>query len=1273
MTKENAAALKRTGSLAAEGKRLRVRIRKTRDNRLKANLRFGDIAEGASEAILVLDSEHSIVLFNSAAENLFGYQRAEVLGKPLDLILPERMVQSHRELIREFAASGETVRPMKKRLAVGARRKDGTEFPVEIGLSKLQEGEQQFYAAFIVDVTERRLTEQALLESEASYRALFEDNPQPMYSYDPDTLRFLAVNNTALDKYGYRRDEFLQMTIADIHLTEDVDRLLKDVKNTIHDSQRSGGWRHRLKDGTLIDVEISSHRLNLSGHPSILVLANDITQRKRVEEQVASQANLIAQVNDAVIAMDRNFVVSSWNQGAEQIYGWTADEAIGQSTEKVFRAEFATTTLAEVRKQIQEKGEYVGEVIQYRKDGTRIFVDGHTTALRDKTGSITGYLTVNRDTTERRRAEQEIQKRSEQLEALRQISLGLTAELNLGALLNSIVQRAIPLIGAQTCSCYLLREDQQLLEQVTLTGAPQLATDQRTRRRGEGLIGQVWERNEPIAVDDYQKWKLARSVYANVPSRAVMGVPIRWGKKFLGVLVLTAELPHHFSQNEIELLSQFADQAAIAIQNARLFEETRRRADEFEAMFSVGRELSQQHDLSAILNRFADSAMKLVHAPAVTLSIYDDSKGALETVVAKNFPAALIRTVRLGEGVSGRVAATRNYMIVDDYRNSEFRMTGMGSVIRAQVQVPMLYRGELLGVLSLHELGESTRQFKVADANILMLLAGQAAGVVHSARLLNETQRHAEQLSTLNEISNVVSAHLEVDSVLDVIHQQVSRILPLDVFYIALYDNQTELLTFPLLYDEGSRFEQTPISPRNGTEINKVIETGRPVLRNRTPEEIVAPIDPQIQKTANPKRSASLLFVPLKHGTRIIGVMSTQSYALNVYNEEHLALLSGIANQVSVAIENARLFGEAEQNLQRVQALRQIDRAIAGDFDLQVTINSFLTHVVAQLGVDAADVLVLKPQTQTLEFTQGIGFHTPALQHTHLRLGDGLAGKAALERRNIVISDFIREIDGMAASPLIQSEGFVAYRGIPLIAKGRVNGVLEIFHRSPLPTNQEWIEYLETLAGQAAIAIENAELLENLQRSNIDLALAYDTTLEGWSRALDLRDHETEGHTRRVTEITLRLAREMGISEAELVHMRRGGLLHDIGKMGIPDSILLKAGELSEQEWEIMRQHPENAFQLLSPITFLKPALDIPYCHHEKWDGTGYPRGLKGEQIPLAARIFAVVDVWDALRSNRVYRPAWTKDKAREHIRSLSGKYFEPKVVDAFFGLNLEA
>jgi putative nucleotidyltransferase with HDIG domain len=275
----------------------------------------------------------------------------------------------------------------------------------------------------------------------------------------------------------------------------------------------------------------------------------------------------------------------------------------------------------------------------------------------------------------------------------------------------------------------------------------------------------------------------------------------------------------------------------------------------------------------------------------------------------------------------------------------------------------------------------------------------------------------------------------------------------------------------------------------------------------------------------------------------------------------------------------------------------------------------------------------------------------------------------ALERRLTHIPDLSKDRTEFERSPYFVTERFVSYYGVPLIAKGQVLGVLEIFQRSPLNPDSDWINFLKMLAGQAAIAIDSATMFKELQISNLELSLAYDATIEGLSRALDLRDKETEEHTRRVADIAMRLAESLGVEDSDRVHMRRGAILHDIGKVGIPDQILFKPGPLIEDEWKIMRRHPDIAVQLLSPVTYLAPALDIPHWHHERWDGTGYPDRLRGEEIPFSARLFAFADVYDALTSNRPYRSAWRKHEALEYIKEQSGKHFDPHIVPVFLEL----
>ena len=357
---------------------------------------------------------------------------------------------------------------------------------------------------------------------------------------------------------------------------------------------------------------------------------------------------------------------------------------------------------------------------------------------------------------------------------------------------------------------------------------------------------------------------------------------------------------------------------------------------------------------------------------------------------------------------------------------------------------------------------------------------------------------------------------------------------------------------------------------------------------------------------------------------------------------------------------------QIRQQIARLTALRNIDLAITSSFNLQFSLGVVLTQTLNQLQVDAADILLLHPEDQTMRYAATMGFRSPDVLNARIPIEESYAGKSIHQRRLVHIEDLKAEPDGPAVTTLFAAEDFATYYGVPLISRGKVQGVLEVFHRVTLQPYPEWIEFLETIGGQAAIAIDNATLFENLQQSNHELAQAYDATIEGWSHALDLRDKETEGHTQRVTEMSQRLARIMGVRGEALLQMRRGALLHDIGKMGVPDSILLKPEEFNLEERDTMRRHPQLAYEWLAPISYLKEALAIPYCHHEKWDGSGYPRGLKGEEIPLAARIFTIVDVWDALTSDRPYRAAWSNDKAMEYIKENSGLHFDPNVVEVF-------
>jgi PAS domain S-box-containing protein/putative nucleotidyltransferase with HDIG domain len=613
-------------------------------------------------------------------------------------------------------------------------------------------------------------------------------------------------------------------------------------------------------------------------------------------------------------------------------------------------------------------------------------------------------------------------------------------------------------------------------------------------------------------------------------------------------------------------------------------------------------------------------------------------------------------------GVTGRCVKSRKPQIVDDVREDkdylEFR-----SKTRSEIAVPIITNNKTFGVINAEssELGFFTQE----DLKLLTSIANQLAIAIERIDLLEEQKQRTKEMRVLYDIANATGSVLEIEKIYRNLYEKVRGIFSLDTFILVRQLTSDGLINVDFAVEEGNFIDEwinTKFDPESSGLIGWVVREEKPLLcADITKEKL--PVE--YQQTG--KQTRSWLGIPLLIGGRVIGGMSVQSFKSNQYTPEHQRLLESIGATVASAINNADLLKQTQRQIDQLAALHDIDMVINSSMDLRVSLNILLDQVIDNLKVDAAAVLLLNPGTQCLEYAAGRGFRTQKVKKYKLQMDDSVSGKAAMEQHLVQALNLDEGEDDPIYMELMEEEGFESFYSAPLIAKGQVKGMLDIFNRNQLNPDQEWFNFLETLAGQAAIAIDNTTLLNDLNQSNIELKLAYETTLEGWSRALDMRDRETEGHTQRVTRLTEKISREMGVPEEEIVHIRRGALLHDIGKMGIPDKILHKPGPLTDEEWDIMRRHPTYAYELLHPIQHLRLALTIPFCHHEKWDGSGYPRHLKGEEIPLAARIFAVVDVWDALTSNRPYRDAWSEKKSLDYIRQEKGKHFDPTIVDIFF------
>ena len=348
--------------------------------------------------------------------------------------------------------------------------------------------------------------------------------------------------------------------------------------------------------------------------------------------------------------------------------------------------------------------------------------------------------------------------------------------------------------------------------------------------------------------------------------------------------------------------------------------------------------------------------------------------------------------------------------------------------------------------------------------------------------------------------------------------------------------------------------------------------------------------------------------------------------------------------------------------------LLQVSRALAAALDLEDVLQTAIESAVRALGLDTGaiyllegDDLILGATTPPLPPELPEAFRRERLdRHPHV-------GRCLGEREPVALGDWAPESMTEAERAVCEARGLRSILYVPLtVAEEAVGAFIVGSVGSVRSFAEQDVDLCRALSHEIGLALANARLYESLQRSHEELARAYDATIEGWSLALEMRDDETQGHALRVAGLAVELGRAVGISGEDLVHLRRGALLHDIGKMVVPDAVLRKPGPLTEEEWTVMRRHPENGRDFLQKVSYLEPALDVPYCHHERWDGTGYPRGLRGEEIPLSARVFAVADAFDALTSDRPYRTAWSEDDVLEHLRRCAGKEFDPRVVAAF-------
>ncbi|MBI5035057.1 MAG: PAS domain S-box protein [Chloroflexi bacterium] len=1133
-------------------------------------------------------------------------------------------------------------------------------------------GEIVGYIGTIADITDRKLTEEKVRRSEAYFRMLIENGSDIITVTETDgTIRYESPSVETL--LGYKPEELIGKSAFDLVHPDDLEKVLESFAQGIQNMGSSPRveFRFHHKNGTWRILEgIGRIHIEESGQLIAVINSRDITERKRAEDALRDREQKYRQLfNSAEVGMFKTRLDGSEildvNDKFLTIFSRTREEMQGNASVIHWADPHAR---AEMVRRLETDGHVLDFECKMLNKSGEVKTCLTSLHLYPEQGILEGSII---DITDRKRTEEEIQRRAEQLSTLNEIGKAVSEQLDLHNTLETIYHKVRRIIPLDAFYIALYDSEKNQLTYPLLYDEDKPYDEPPSAPKKGTLLRQTIETGQPLlfnhTVESYTAAQRNTMLgNENKVSASLLFAPLLHGTHTLGAMSVQSYTFNAYTEEHLALFSGIANQVAIAIENAQLYTSLNHEKRRLQLLYTLSQHLSASLDPQ----RISAAALKLLCSAldAFKGNIFVPLPGSdqMKLLAASGMSPAEIETfnrsegLHKGRGITSWTSTLRSSAILPDVAEDEHwvNLPGLDDSVRSAISAPLIAGNELVGILNL--LSDRLAAFHDAEKALVEAAAAPLAAALHNTRLFEETQQRARELETLAQVSSALRTVPTRAEMRPVILDQVLNLLHGEGAALALRDPVTEEIVIELGRGKWSSWTGIHLSPGAGVS-GHVITTGLPYVTSDVRN------DPRMTHLDLLGDLRAVASVPLVVRDLVIGAVWF-GRRLEIKPDE-VRLLTAIADIAANAIHRETLHEQTEQQLQRLAGLHTIDIVINASAELGTTLNVLLEQVIGLLKVSAAAILLFNPHTLMLEYAVGKGFRSRAIEKSRLRLGEGYAGRAALERRTFNVPDLRSVGAKYVRAKLLEGEEFVAYFGVPLVTKNKVIGVLDIFNRVPLSPDREWLDFMEAIASQAAIAIDNATLFNDLQHSNTEIALAYDKTIEGWSRALDLRDKETEGHTLRVTEMTLTFARTMKVNDVDLVHIRRGALLHDIGKMGVPDTILRKPGALDEEEWKIMRRHPEFAYELLSPIDYLRLAIDIPYCHHEKWDGTGYPRGLKGEAIPLNARIFALVDVWDALTSDRPYRPAWNPTLARAYIYDQAGKHFDPTLVPVFLSL----